>query len=177
MNKNRTLGLVVILAVLVGISPANAQEADSYRQTGDKDSHQQCPMMSMKDRADKGMGFDQAKTTHHFLLKPDGGVISVEANEAKDTESRDQIRMHLAHIAKAFAQGDFDIPMLVHDQMPPGVPVMKSRKDHISYRFEEMENGGRVVIASSDADAVTAIHEFLAFQIREHKTGDSLTVQ
>ena len=176
MNTNRTLRLIVILAVLVWIAPASAQEADSHHQAGAKDSHQQCPLMSMKDRADKGMGFDQAKTTHHFLLKPDGGVISVEANEAKDTESRDQIRMHLAHIAKAFAEGDFDIPMLVHDQTPPVVPVMKSRKDHISYRFEETENGGRVVIASSDAEALTAIHEFLIFQIREHQTGDSLTL-
>ena len=175
MNTNCTRHLTVVLAVLAWIAPANAQETDCHHQAGNEDSRHQCSMMGMKDRADKGMGFDQAKTTHHFLLKRDGGVIRVEANDAKDTESRDQVRMHLAHIAKAFAAGDFDIPMFVHDQTPPGVPVMKARKDQISYRFEETNSGGRVVIASSDAEALAAIHEFLVFQIREHKTGDSLT--
>jgi hypothetical protein len=182
MNTNRTLRWSLILALLVWVALASGQEADtspnmsSHHQAQSNAAPQQCPMMGMKDRADKGMGFDQAKTTHHFLLKPDGGVISVEANDAKDTESRDQVRMHLEHIAQAFATGDFEIPMFVHDETPPGVPVMKARRDQISYRFEETENGGRVVISSRDADARTAIHEFLAFQIREHKTGDSLTM-
>jgi hypothetical protein len=30
------------------------------------------------------------------------------------------------------------------------------------------------VISSANAEAVTAIHEFLKFQITEHKTGDPL---
>jgi hypothetical protein len=140
-------------------------------------SHHACPMMSAEHRADEGMGFSQEKTTHHFLLAANGGVISVEAKDAKDVDSRDEIRMHLAHIAKAFAAGDFDIPMFVHDQVPDGVPVMRAKKDAIHYRFEEMESGGRVVISSEDRAAVGAIHEFLAFQIREHKTGDSLVLR
>jgi hypothetical protein len=135
--------------------------------------------MDMQGRGDMGMGFSQAKTTHHFILKKDGGVISVEANaaDARDTTSRDQIRMHLSHIAKMFADGNFNIPMFVHDQVPPGVPVMRSKKKQIQYRFEETKQGGRVVLTSSDREALAALHDFLTFQIREHKTGDSLTVQ
>ena len=34
-------------------------------------------------RGDQVMGFDHLKTTHHFLLRPDGGVIQVEANDPK----------------------------------------------------------------------------------------------
>ena len=67
--------------------------------------------------------------------------------------------------------------MFVHDQTPPGVPVMKKLKDQIKYRYEPAENGGRVVISSSNADAVKAIHEFLKFQITEHQTGDALEVK
>ena len=69
----------------------------------------------MNERGQKGMGFSQADTTHHFLLKPDGGVIQVGVSDAADTTDRDNIRKHLIHITHAFSEGDFDIPMFVHD--------------------------------------------------------------
>jgi hypothetical protein len=124
-------------------------------------------------RGDQAMGFSQAKTTHHFFLKPDGGTIEVTANDPADTASRDQIRMHLRHIAKKFADGDFAAPMFIHSQTPPGVPAMKQLKAEIKYEFEELERGGRVRIRAANADALSAIHEFLRFQIEDHQTGDS----
>jgi hypothetical protein len=131
----------------------------------------------MEKRGDQGMGFDQQKTTHHFLLRKDGGAIQVTANSAADKSSTEEIQMHLRHIAGAFQSGDFNIPMFVHDQTPPGVATMKKLKDQIKYKYEPAENGGRVVISSANAEAVTAIHEFLKFQITEHKTGDTLEVK
>jgi hypothetical protein len=127
-------------------------------------------------RGDAAMGFSHAKTTHHFLLKPDGGVIQVEANEAGAAASRDQIRRHLKQIARKFSEGDFAAPMFIHAQTPPGVSAMKRLKTEIKYHFEELERGGRVRISTNDADAVKAIHEFLRFQIQDHQTGDSLEV-
>lgn len=145
-----------------------------------QNSHEHCPQNrsdhdAMQHRGEKGMGFSQTATTHHFLLKPDGGVIAVSAKDPNDTGSRDQIRMHLTHIAHAFSAGDFDIPMFVHDQEPPGVPGMKRMAKDIRYEFRETERGGEVVISSQSKEAVQAIHDFLVFQIREHKTGDPLT--
>src|SRR5207248_10547762 len=96
----------------------------------------------MNHRGDQAMGFSQTATTHHFRLSKEGGSIEVEANDAQDTASRDQIRAHLRHIATLFAAGNFDIPMFVHDQTPPGVPMMRQLKDAISYKFEETERGG-----------------------------------
>jgi len=84
--------------------------------------------------------------------------------------------MHLQHIAQAFQSGDFDIPMFVHDTVPPGVPEMKKLRENIHYSFEETPKGGRVLISSSDKEALAAIHRFLQFQIEEHKTGDPLDV-
>jgi len=127
-------------------------------------------------RGDAAMGFSHAKTTHHFLLKPDGGVIQVEANAAGDAASRDQIRRHLNHIAKKFSEGDFAAPMFIHAQTPPGVSAMKSLKAEIKYQFEELERGARVRISTNNAEALKAIHEFLRFQIQDHQTGDSLEV-
>ena len=54
---------------------------------------------------------------------------------------------------------------------------MTKLKDQIRYKYEAAENGGRVVISSANAEAVAAIHEFLKFQITEHKTGDALEVK
>ncbi len=56
------------------------------------------------------------------------GIIQVDANDPKDTTSRDNNRMHLTHAAKAFSSGDFAIPMFVHDTVPPGVPARETDK-------------------------------------------------
>ena len=90
-----------------------------------QDNKPSSPDQSLEQRGNQGMGFDQQKITHHFLLTKDGGVIQVTANSPDDKTSIDQIRMHLEHIASAFGSGEFDIPMFVHDQTPPGVDVMK----------------------------------------------------
>ncbi len=145
--KKDMLILLLTLAVLTAFAPvANAQDArdsaaasQSHQEQENQKPHH-CAM-EMQAHGDMGMGFSQAKTTHHFLLSKEGGVIGVEANDPADTESRDQIRMHLAHIAKAFAAGDFDIPMFVHDQVPPGVPVLKAKKSQIEYRFRREQVG------------------------------------
>ncbi|MGH9842682.1 MAG: c-type cytochrome [Blastocatellia bacterium] len=131
---------------------------------------------AVNERGDQVMGFSHDKTTHHFRLKTDGGAIEVEANDANDTASRDQIRTHLRHIARKFSAGDFTAPMLIHDKTPPGVPAMKQLKAAIEYQFEETERGGRVRITTSDAKAIAAVHKFLRFQIADHQTGDSVKI-
>lgn len=130
----------------------------------------------VNDRGDHVMGFSHEKTTHHFLLFKDGGAIAVDANDPKDTDSRDMIRMHLAHIAQMFAAGNFQAPMLIHGTNPPGVPTMTELRDQIHYQFEKTESGGNVRIRTSGEKAVEAIHQFLRFQITEHQTGDPLEV-
>lgn len=179
----RTSGTLVFSAValLLGAS-APAQEASpscphhpaaSHESGGhDADHH-----AGVDARGDKVMGFDHAKTTHHFLLATTGGSIEVTAKSAEDTESRDAIRAHLAHIAKMFSEGNFEAPMLIHDRVPPGVPVMKRKKTGIQWRYEEIENGGRVAATTKDPEALSAIHEFLRFQIADHRTGDPETVK
>jgi hypothetical protein len=127
-----------------------------------------------QDRAQHAMGFDQQRTEHHFLIEPQGGTIKVTAKDPQDRESEVQIRTHLQHIARAFADGDFSLPFFVHDTEPPGIAVMKARRSTLAYRFESLRGGGRVVVRTTDAQALSAFHEFLRFQIREHKTGDPL---
>jgi hypothetical protein len=127
-------------------------------------------------RGDHVMGFDHATTTHHFRLFASGGAIEVSANDPADTAGRDAIRMHLSHIAEMFAAGDFQAPMLIHDRVPPGVPAMKALREKIRWKFEPIDRGGVVRASTNDAKALAAIHEFLRFQIEDHRTGDAAIV-
>jgi len=182
MRRNILLVFVAQLLVTCGalaISSAAAQQGQQAQQPGGPHHPMSdCPMMQtdamaqMNKRGDQGMGFSQEKTTHHFYLTKTGGAIQVEANDAKDALSRDQIRQHFKHIATMFAEGNFEIPMFVHDQTPPGVAEMQKLKAAIEYRYEESERGARVLISSADPQAVAAVQSFLRFQIKEHKTGD-----
>jgi hypothetical protein len=166
------------LAMLAMLSSSIAAAQQSSKPPDDKsqNSAATCPLhdaySKMNERGEKGMGFSQTATTHHFLLKPDGGVIQAEANNPKDTAARESIRVHLTHISQAFSNGDFDIPLFVHDTVPPGVPEMKRLKEKISYNFEEASAGGRVIIKTSDLEALAAVHKFLRFQAEEHQTHD-----
>jgi hypothetical protein len=131
---------------------------------------------ALKARGAAAMGFDQDMAVHHFRLTRSGGVIQVEAASAGDETTRAAVGEHLRAIASAFAAGDFAAPRATHDETPPGVATLERLRKTIAYRFVETPQGGRVEIASSDRDAVAAIHEFLRYQIIEHHTGDRLTV-
>jgi hypothetical protein len=178
-------GIFAVVVFHVAVAVVLGQDAPTSKSKNPKDPYADCPMhkahdeaasSAMNERGEKGMGFSQTTTIHHFLLNADGGVIQVEANDPADTATRDNIRMHLTHIAKAFSAGDFAIPMFVHDTVPPGVPVMKQLADRIHYKCDQTLGGARIVITTTNPDALAAVQQFLRFQIAEHKTGDSTTV-
>jgi hypothetical protein len=129
---------------------------------------------AMMKRGAEVMGFDQQTTTHHFRLLPTGGAIEVTANGQDDVAGITQIRSHLQHVAAMFRDGNFSAPMLIHAQEPPGVAEMKRAGADISYRYESIERGGRVVLGTTGH--VEAVHDFLRFQITDHRTGDPLTL-
>src|SRR5271170_8320336 len=111
----RRMILAVVVCFIAGAGNAAARQSSSEQKQDAQGSQAKCPMhdahAQMNERGEKGMGFSQTATTHHFLLSATGGIIQVEANDATDAISRNEIRIHLRHIAKAFQSGDFDIPM------------------------------------------------------------------
>ena len=126
----------------------------------------------LKTRGALAMGFDQDVTTHHFRLAPAGGSIEVTVKDNADRGILAQVRTHLKSIADEFARGDFGKPFQTHTEIPPGVRVMERLARVISYRYEDVPRGGVVHITSADSDALQGIHDFLRYQIAEHKTGD-----
>lgn len=124
----------------------------------------------------EGMGFSQTTTTHHFVLTDKGGFVQVTANDPNDKQQIETVQMHLKHISGMFSDGNFSVPHFVHAQNPPGADTMRKMKKSITYSEESLPNGGRVKMESDSPQAIAAIHDFLQFQIRDHQTGDPLTV-
>jgi hypothetical protein len=131
----------------------------------------------LKERGKHVMGFDQDATVHHFILAENGGRIEVTAKVSDDTKSAGEIRGHLQHIAQMFAAGDFSAPALVHDQKVPGVAKMQAAGRALSYTYEELPRGARIKITGSTPESISAVHEFLKFQIKDHATGDPMVVK
>ena len=127
-------------------------------------------------RGDLAMGFAHTATEHHFTLTKTGGVIAASAKDAQDDASKQAIVRHFRHIAEAFKSGDFEMPMFIHGRVPPGVPELKRLRERIDYRVEPTDSGARIVITTSNAKALDALHRFLRFQIEDHRTGDSTDI-
>lgn len=156
----KRISLAVVIAVSMNVPVALAQQSGAHH---------------LDARGKSVMGFDQQKTTHHFLLFEDGGAIDVAVKDPKDAENLKAIRSHLPHISHLFADGQFDAPMLVHDRKDvPGTADLARLKDRIKYSYVETATGGRVDIVTTDKAALAAVHAFLAYQIKDHQTGDSL---
>jgi hypothetical protein len=165
--------ILIALALVMAISAAaSAQQSGAPA----KPAPQADPHAQMHARGNHAMGFDQSKTTHHFVLYDDGGAIEVRVNDAADTTNRDAIRSHLPHITTMFGTGDFSVPMLVHDANVPGTKQLAALKDRLQYSYVETTTGGRVDIVTTDRQALDALHRFLRYQITDHKTGDSMEV-
>lgn len=167
----------LVLALAAPLSSQEQQEQGASCPMHQKHQAEGGGHAEMDERGEREMGFSQSKTAHHFLLKRDGGSVEVEASDEADQASREQIRRHLAQIARQFSEGNFNSPMFIHAQTPPGVPVMQRLKAEIKYEFEKTERGGRVSVRTNHPEALTAIHQFLRFQIEEHRTRDPLEVK
>jgi hypothetical protein len=128
---------------------------------------------ALKKRGAEAMGFDQDAATHRFRLSSTGGSIEVTVKGQADAATLAAVRSHLRRIASEFADGDFDKPFQTHGEVPPGVPEMQRRKQRIAYRYEDLPHGGAVRIETKDTRALDAVHAFLRYQMREHRTGDS----
>jgi hypothetical protein len=114
------------------------------------------------------MGVDQYTSSHRFEHLADGGRIVLQRDSA-DAKGTAAIRAHLRDVARRFAAGDFTLPGVVHGERIPGTEVMAARRATIRYTVESRPRGGAVRIATRDAAALAAVHEFLAYQRRDHR--------
>jgi hypothetical protein len=165
--------LICVLTLLVlgqHTTMPQGMSHEEHRKQMEKDN-------ALKQRGTEAMGFDQDAATHHFRLTPTGGAIEVTVESGSDDSVVAAVRNHLRSIASEFAQGDFGKPVATHGEAPAGVAVMQKSGAAITYRYEDLPRGGTVRMAATDGRAVQAIHQFLRYQITEHRTGDPLEVK
>jgi hypothetical protein len=137
----------------------------SFTGTADTDT----AFAAVQSRGATVMGVDQNTSTHVFEPLPDGGRIALQTDSV-DATGEETIRAHMRDIAERFAKGDFTLPGMVH-AMPsvPGTAVMAARRAVIRYAVEQLPRGAQVRINTRDAEAIKAVHEFLAFQRMDHR--------
>jgi len=165
--------VVVVVGLAAWVTGPRAASA------GQAHDHASCPHMArdphkagVDARHDETTGMAPDTSVHHFEITSRGGVIRLEAADAADEAGRDQARLHLGHVAESFAAGDFSMPMFIHGQAPPGAAAMTRLRDTIRYRYQPTDRGGQITIDTANREARKAIHDFLRFQIRDHRTED-----
>ena len=163
----RIVGVAVLMAVVAGCG-SGSDEASNFAPAAESDSA--FVELQQRGAAEHAMGVDQYTSTHKFDDFEDGGRIQL-VRDMDDPEGAAQIQSHLRHIAQAFSEGDFDIPMFVHDREVPGTRVMAELRDEIEYEYSELPRGAEVRIRTENPEALAAIHEFLAFQRADHRAG------
>jgi hypothetical protein len=124
---------------------------------------------AVQERGAVVMGVDQYTSAHIFEDLPDGGRIVLDRGDTTDAAGIATIRAHMRDIVADFRQGDFSKPFAVHDTQVPGTGVMAARRGQISYEASDRRYGAEVRIRARDPEAVSAVHEFLAFQRRDHR--------
>ena len=117
-------------------------------------------------------GMSHTKSEHSFRLFADGGAIELRAKDPADEATVAAIRTHLQDISPQFAKGDFSTPRFVHGYPPDGVARLEQLRDDITYRYQQLDGGGRIRITTRSAEALAAIHAFLRFQVTEHRTAN-----
>jgi hypothetical protein len=164
------------LVALVTSPPLFAQSTNAPRvnATGNDSA-----FAAMQERGRRAMGVDQYTSSHRFDALPNGGRIRLVRDKI-DSAGVAQIRAHVREIAQAFENGDFSTPLFVHMHTVPGTSVMRAKRASITYEPRDVPSGAELVIRTRDRDALNAIHQFMAFQRREHHaegSGGTMTHQ
>lgn len=164
-----TVATLTAFVVLSGsVCHAAAQGHDTTGHAHHAGMSHDSAFAAMQARGRTAMGVDQYTSTHHFDDLSDGGRITLE-RDVDDTAGVSQIQRHMREIASAFQQGDFSTPFFVHDTAVPGTAVMKAKRGAIAYSAGDTRRGAFVRITTRDPAALRAVHDFLAFQRREHR--------
>jgi hypothetical protein len=158
-------GAMFLMILLAACKPRPPEQSRTTSPLSSTDS----AFAQVQRRGHVAMGVDQYSSPHDFEPLSDGGRITL-VRDSTDPAGVNRIRAHMTAIAAAFRRGDFTIPGFVHDRAVPGTAIMAARRSRISYRADTVPQGGSLRIHSNDSLAVAAIHQFLAFQRRDHRS-------
>jgi hypothetical protein len=139
----RTYAKVLITAIVVTVVAAGPAR-------GQATHHQQHPA-----------------ATHQFQALPNGGAIEIQAGDAAGIA---HVREHLQEVTAAFTATNPPAELVEHVKCMPGGATMLAKRSTLTLAYRELPRGAELRITTADAEALKAVHEFIAFQ-REHTGG------
>ncbi len=158
-----TLLLAVLTAAATGPLAAQHQHDPSHHAPAADSA-----FAGVQERGRAVMGVDQYTSRHVFESLAGGGRIELQRSP-DDSAGVAQIRRHLREVAAQFRRGDFSAPFLVHDRPVPGTDVLSAHRTRLRYDVRDLPGGGEIRIHTRDAEALRAVHAFLAFQREDHR--------
>lgn len=155
----------VLFALLVTAALANAQTTP----VGD-------PEQEMNARFSKAVGVSLDKLVLHYYLVKNGGVVELAAKDPQDTNTIAAIQKYLQNQKELWEKGKDLAVTEVHTKFPESAVTMRKLRNEITFYMAKTDNGGVLRMFSINDQARNAIQDFLKFEIAEHKTGDSPTI-
>ena len=146
-----------IMAFALVVSPLTVQADDSHAN------------MVMQHGA-RVMPFDQSQAMHMFLPDSNGGVLEIVVHDMNQAQIS-LVRSHLLQEAAKFTSGNYSDPAYIHGKKMPGLDQLQSGALRVSVRYFETPTGAAITFSSTDRDMVSAIHQWLAAQQRDHNSG------
>jgi hypothetical protein len=120
------------------------------------------------DQGSAVMPFDLDRTTHTFKTTETGGVETVIAKDAADSEQIALIQQHLQHEVLRFRGGNFGDPATIHGTDMPGLSELAAGAANITFSYAALPNGARIIYETNDPILVDALHRWFAAQLADH---------
>jgi hypothetical protein len=114
------------------------------------------------------MPFDLDRTTHVFTTTDTGGIETVIAKDAADSEQIALIQQHLQHEAMQFRAGDFGDPATIHDATMPGLAELAAGAAKITFSYAALPNGAQISYETTGPRLIDALHRWFAAQLADH---------
>ncbi len=158
----RTLSILVAFLVLGALASAQAAPQD--------------PMDALNARFSRVLGVSVEKVVLHFYLVKNGGVIDLTAKDPKDSITVNAIQKYLQNQKELWEKGKESAVTHIHERPPEAAATMRKLRNDITFYTAKTDAGAVLRMFSINDQARGAIQDYLKFEIAEHKTGDSPTV-
>lgn len=157
----RIIFVIIALLVLVSLAPAQTASAD--------------PAQDVNARFSRSLGVSLDKIVLHYYLVKNGGVVELTAKDPGDTATVTAIQKYLQTQKELWEKGK-DPVTEIHGKAPDSAAVMRKLRNDITFYMAKTDEGAVLRMFSINDQARGAIQDYLKFEIAEHKTGDSPTI-
>ncbi len=134
------------------------------------------PEQEMNARFSKAVGVSLDKFILHYYLVKNGGVVELAAKDPGDAATVAAIQKYLQSQRELWEKGKETVVTEIHGTFPEPAATMRKLRNEITFYMAKTDNGGVLRMFSINDQARAAIQDYLKFEITQHKTGDSPTI-